>query len=1039
MILSDVSVKRPVLASVVSLLLIVFGVISFNRLPLREYPDIDPPFVTVYTGYRGASAAVVETRITQVIEESIAGLEGVRSISSISQDGRSRVSIEFNIGRDVDAAANDVRDRLSVIVDNLPEEAGTPEIQKADSNDDVIMWLNLVSDRLNTLELTDYAERFLVDRFSALDGVARALVGGGQEYAMRIWIDRKALAARNLAIADVEDALRADNVELPAGSVESSRRRYTVRVQRDFRTPKDFERLVLSRGKDGYLVRLGDVARVEKSAVEDRVLFRGNGVPMVSIGIIKQNQANTLEVAKGARDLAAKLNPTLPKGMSIRQSYDGSIFVQRAIDEVYKTLFITIGLVVLVIFLFLGSVRAMLIPALVVPVSTISATIMLWVLGFSINMLTLLALVLAIGLVVDDAIVVLENICRRIALGESPLVAAFLGARQVGFAVVATTLVLISVFVPLVFLQGNLGRLFSEFALTLASAVGFSALVALTLSPMVASKILTPVEKKSFSGRLMDRAFDRLRDFYAATLDAALRRPLVIVSIFVSVVGIAGYLLKILPGEYAPKEDRGVFFLAVDGPEGASYAYMTDYMNEIERRLSPLVESGEATRLLVRAPRSFGRDISSFNNGMVIIVLNDWGERRNVRDIMDDVRGRMKGLPGVRVRPVAPKGIGVGRKSPVRFVLGGPTYETLVEWRDKMLAGIDRENPGLLEIDHDYKETSPQIQVRIDRDRAGDLGVTINDIGRALETTLGGRLVTTYVEGGKEYDVILEGEPTDQNTSRDITNIYVRSQRTGRLISLSNLVSMEEVAASKTLNRYNRVRAITLEANLRDGLTLGRALEFLERVAAEELPSSVQIDYKGLSRDFKSAGGDFIFVFVLGVVIVFLILAAQFESYIHPLVVMLTVPLAMAGGLLGLFLTNGSLNIYTEIGLIILVGLSAKNGILIVEFANQLRDEGLEFTAAVREASLTRLRPIVMTGITTAVGALPLILASGAGSETRKVIGIVVFTGVVAATIFTMYVVPVAYNLFSRRAGSPLDTTKKLESELAGLDGCHKK
>ena len=1034
MILSDVAVKRPVFASVISLLLIAFGLVSFDRLPLREYPDIDPPVVTVDTTYRGAAAAVVETRITQVIEERIAGLEGVRFISSTSQDGRSRVTIEFDINRDVDAAANDVRDRVSGIADNLPEEADPPEIEKADSSDDVIMWLNLVSDRLNTLELTDYAERFLVDRFSALDGVARVRVGGGLQYAMRVWIDRKALAARNLTIADVEDALRADNVELPAGAVESTQRQYTVRIQRSFREPKDFESLVLTQGEDGYLVRLGDVARVEKGAMEDRVFFRGNGVPMVGIGIIKQSQANTLEVTKAGRDLAAVLNPTLPEGMTIRQSYDSSIFVQGAIDEVYKTLFIAISLVVLVIFLFLGSIRAMLIPALVVPVSIISATIVLWVLGFSINMLTLLALVLAIGLVVDDAIVVLENIHRRIELGESPLVAAFLGARQVGFAVVATTLVLISVFVPIAFLQGDLGRLFSEFALTMAAAVGFSSLVALTLSPMMASKILTPIENEPLLVRIVDRAFNRVRDFYAVTLDASLRKPLIIIAVFVAVAGGAGYLLKSLPSEYAPKEDRGAFYLIVNGPEGASYDYMVDYMDEIESRLMPYVESGEFIRLLVRAPRAFGRNISSFNSGIVIILLNDWDKRRSAWEIMGEVRGKLKDLTGIRAFPVMRQGIGGRRSKPVQFVLGGSTYEELAEWRDKMLARIDEENPGLIGVDHDYKETKPQVQVQIDRDRAGDLGVTITDIGRTLETSLGGRLVTTYVEGGEEYDVILEGERADQNTPQDISNIYVRSQRTGELISLASLVNLDEEATSKTLNRYNRVRAITLEANLKNGLTLGQALDFLDDIAAEELPATAQIDYKGQSRDFKSAGGDIVFVFVLGLIIVFLVLAAQFESYIHPFVIMLTVPLAMAGGLLGLFITDGSLNIYTQIGLIMLVGLSAKNGILIVEFANQLRDDGIEFATAVRDAALTRLRPIIMTGITTAAGATPLILASGAGAETRTVIGTVVFAGVVATTFFTMYVVPVAYSLFARHTGSPLDTAKRLQSELTEKD-----
>lgn len=1034
MILSDISVKRPVFASVISLLLIAFGLVAFDRLPLREYPDIDPPVVTVDTSYRGASAAVVETRITQIIEERIAGLEGVRFISSTSEDGRSRISIEFDIDRDVDAAANDVRDRVSGITDNLPDEADPPEIEKADSSDDVIMWLNLASDRMNTLELTDYAERYLVDRFSALDGVARVRVGGGLNYAMRIWINRKALTARNLTIADVEDALRSENVELPAGSVESLQKQFTVRIERSFRSPEDFQKLVLAQGADGYLVRLGDIARVEKGAVEERVFFRGNGVPMVGIGIIKQSQANTLSVAAAARDLAERINPTLPKGMAIRQSYDSSIFVQGAIDEVYKTLFIAISLVVLVIFLFLGSVRAMLVPALVVPVSIIAATIVLWTLGFSINMLTLLALVLAIGLVVDDAIVVLENIHRRMELGETPLVAAYKGARQVGFAVVATTLVLVSVFVPIAFLQGDLGRLFSEFSLTMAAAVGFSSLIALTLSPMMCSKILTPVENEPMLVRMVDRGFKRARDFYEGLLEKSLNRPLIIGGVFIAVSAMAASLLIVLPSEYAPKEDRGAFYLIVNGPEGASFDYMVDYMDEIESRLMPLVDSGEVTRLLVRAPRSFGGNIASFNSGIIIILLSDWGDRRSGWDIMNDVRSKVKDLSGIRAFPVMRQGIGGRREKPVQFVLGGATYEELAEWRDKMMARIDKENPGFVGLDHDYKETKPQVKVVIDRDRAGDLGVTITDIGRTLETSLGGRRVTTFVEGGEEYDVILEGERSDQNTPQDIANIYVRSERTGALISLASLVTLQEEATSKTLNRYNRIRAITLEANLADHLTLGDALAYLDKLAAEELPSTAQIDYKGRSRDFKSAGSDIVFVFVLGLVVVFLVLAAQFESYVHPFVIMLTVPLAMAGGLIGLFITGGSLNIYTHIGLIMLIGLAAKNGILIVEFANQLRDEGHSPDQAIREASLTRLRPIIMTGITTAAGAIPLILASGAGAETRTVIGTTVFAGVLAATLFTLFIVPSAYQLLARFTGSPMDTEHRLNEEIAALE-----
>ena len=1034
MILSDVSVKRPVFAAVISLLLIVFGLVSFGRLPLREYPDIDPPVVTIETLYPGASANVVETRITELIEERIAGVEGIEFIASTSEDGLSTVTVEFDTGRDVDGAVNDVRDRVSAIVGDLPEEADPPEIQKVDSNNDVIMWLNLVSDRMTVPALTDYADRYLVDRFSVLDGVARVRIGGGQNYAMRIWIDRSAMAARGLVVGDVEDALRAENLELPAGSIESQSRSFTVRVKRNFRTAQDFSRLVLARGTDGHLVRLGDIARVERGTEEDRTFFRGNGVAMVGMGIIKQSTANTIDVARGAKAEMLRLNPTLPEGMTIKQSYDTSVFVEGAIKEVYKTLLIAIGLVILVIYIFLGSVRATLVPAVTVPVSIIASFIVLNMLGFSVNLLTLLALVLAIGLVVDDAIVVLENIYRRMAeKGESPLVAAYRGTRQVGFAVIATSLVLVAVFVPIAFLQGDVGRLFSEFAITMAAAVCFSSIVALSLSPMLASKILKGKTGHGVRRTRMDRFFGSIRNRYRRLLSRTMKRPLLVVGFFAILLAATVWLFGQIPTEYAPKEDRGAFFVIVNGPEGASYAYMEEYMNEIEQRLMPFVESKEATRLLVRTPRTFS-NYENFNTGIVIFVLNEWDQRRSAWAIMDSVRNLLAGLPGVRAFPVMRQGFGASIQKPLQFVIGGGTYPELAQWRDTLLAKIEADNPGIVGIDWDYKETKPQLQVNIDYDRAAELGVTIGNIGRTLETMLGSRRVTTYIDAGEEYDVILEGERERQRTPTDLQNIYVRSSRGGDLIPLSNLVTLEEFADSTALNRYNRVRAITIEANLADGLALGDALAYMEGLVKAHLPDNVIIDYKGQSRDYKYSTQSIVFVFLLGILVVFLVLAAQFESYINPLVIMLTVPLAIAGGLLGLYWTGSTLNLYSQIGLVMLVGLAAKNGILIVEFANQLRDRHKSFDYAILKASEVRLRPIVMTGITTAAGAIPLILSTGAGAETRMVVGVVVLAGVLSATLFTLFVVPVAYHLLSRRTHPPGQVARRLEQERATLN-----
>ncbi|MGI2143865.1 efflux RND transporter permease subunit [Shewanella frigidimarina] len=1028
MILTDLSVKRPVFASVISILLIVLGLVSFDKLPLREYPNIDPPIVSVETSYRGASASVVESRITQLIEDRISGVEGIRHISSSSSDGRSSVTIEFDINRDIEAATNDVRDRISGLLEQLPEEADAPSIYKANGSDEVIMWLNLVSDQMDILQLTDYANRYLVDRFSVIDGVSTLRLGGGKVYALRIWIDRQALASRNLTVSDVEAALRSENVELPAGSIESKERHFTVRLDRVFKTAEDFSNLVIKQGDDGYLVKLSDVAKVEIGSEEERIIFRGNKEAMIGLGVSKQSTANTLEVARAANALVDKLNPTLPAGMEIKRSYDSSVFIEASIDEVYQTLFIAMVLVIIVIYLFLGSVRAMLIPAITVPVSLMGTFIVLYALGYTINLLTLLAMILAIGMVVDDAIVMLENIHRRIEEGDSPLKAAFLGAREVGFAIVATTLVLVAVFMPITFLEGDLGKLFKEFAVTMSAAVIFSSIVALTLSPMMCSKLLKPAEQDPWLVKQIDKMMSKISGWYLISLQAGVKRPILVSLIVLISFALSGFLLNKIPQEFAPQEDRGSMFLMVNGPQGASFEYIEKYMDEVEGRLMPLVESGDIKRLLIRAPRGFGT-ASDFSNGMAIIVLEDWAERRSANEIIVDIRNRLSDLAGIRAFPIMRQAFGRGVGKPVQFVIGGPSYEELADWRDIMLEKA-KENHKLIGLDHDYQETKPQLRVVIDRERAADLGVSIAHIGRTLESMLGSRLVTTFMRDGEEYDVIVEGNRDNQSTATDMGNLYVRSDRSQQLIPLSNLVSIEEFADASSLNRYNRMRSITLEANLADDYTLGEALDYLNQLAATYLPAEAVISYKGPSLDYQESGNSMNFVFLLALGIVFLVLAAQFESYVHPMVIMLTVPLATLGALIGLWFTGQSINIYSQIGIIMLVGLAAKNGILIVEFANQLRDRGVEFQQAILQASTQRLRPILMTGITTAAGAIPLVLSSGAGAETRFVIGVVVLSGILLATFFTLIVIPVAYSLFARNSSSPEAVAKQLEIEL---------
>ncbi|MFS8174876.1 efflux RND transporter permease subunit [Vreelandella titanicae] len=1033
--LSDISVQRPVLAMVIAALIIAFGLLALNRLPLQEYPTIDPPVVTIDTRYPGASASVVETRITQVLEDRIAGVEGIELITSQSEDGRSQIEIEFGIDMDINAAANDIRDRISGALRNLPDDADNPEVTKADSSEEVVVWLSLSGNDYSITELTDYANRFLVDSLSVQPGVARVRVGGGSDYAMRVWLDRNALAARGLTVSDIEDALRAENVELPAGSLESKDRQFIVRLPRSFASAEDFQRLALSspqnQEENGYLMRLADVARVEVGAVEDRSVFRSNGIPMVGLGMIMQSTANVIELSEAVQVELERLQGTLPEGMSLSLNYDASLFVSGAIEQVVMTLFIAMGLVVVVIFMFLGNLRTTLVPAVTVPIAVIGAFTALAAMNFSINLLTLLALVLAIGLIVDDAIVVLENINRRMHdYGETPLVAAFRGTRQIAFAVIATTLVLVAVFLPLSMLQGDIGRLFSEFALTMAAAVVVSTLLALTLTPMMASKILKPGMHESRIGKAVQWLLSGTQRRYQATLEWMLKMRWLVVAAFVLLIGATAWLATVLPNEYTPQEDRGNFIVLVNGPEGATFDYMMDYMDEIEARMTPLVESDELERVVVRAPRGYG-NIENFNSGFIIVNMADWGSRRSAWEIMGEVREKLRTLPGVQAFPVMRQGFGQRTQKPVQFVLGGGTYEELARWRDTLIDHVRENNPRLMALESNYNETQPQLRVDIDYERAASLGVTVTGIGRTLEVLLGGRNVTRYVDDGEEYDVILEGDRGSQNSPRALDNIQVRSARTGELIPLASLVTLSDFAGASTLNRFDRIRAITIEANLADGYPLGEALTYLEQSAAELLPEEAQTNVAGASRDFQQASGATAFLLILGALVVFLVLAAQFESLIHPFVIMLTVPLAMSGALLALLLSGQSLNIYSQVGLVLLIGLAAKNGILIVEFANQLRDEGKAFRAALIEASVTRLRPILMTAVTTMAGAIPLIVSTGPGSESRLVIGTVIMAGVGSATLFTLFVVPVAYDLLARHTGSPGAVKRRLEEEIA--------
>ncbi|MBS4049455.1 MAG: efflux RND transporter permease subunit [Alphaproteobacteria bacterium] len=1015
MVLSDVSIKRPVFATVMSLVLIIFGMFALRGMAVREYPDIDPPAVNVTTIYRGASAEIIESKITQVIEDAVAGIEGIRTITSASREESSSISIEFNLSRNVDAAANDVRDKVGRILSRLPDEADQPIIAKTEADARPIIYISLFSERLSLLELTDYADRYLVDQLSIIDGVASVNIYGARRYSMRVYLDRMAMAARNVTVQDIEEAIRRQNVELPSGRIESNMREFTVRAESGLRTAAQFRNIVL-REQDGYLLRLGEVAKVELGAEDERTEQRINGATAIGLGIIRQSKANAMDISNGVTATVARLQGSLPTGVRMEVSYDQSKFISQSIYEVFHALAVALALVIGVIFLFLRSWRATLIPAIAIPVSVVGSFIVIGALGYSINVLTLLALVLAIGLVVDDAIVVLENIHRRIELGEPPLLASLRGARQIGFAVIATTVVLIAVFVPISLMEGNTGRLFREFGISVAAAVLFSGFVALTLTPMMCSKLLHEAKEEGWFYHVTEKFFVAMSNGYGRLLRFSLNAPTIVLGIG-ALVSVAAFLMfKALPREFAPTEDRGVFFVIVEGPEGASYDYTRKNVIAIEQALEPFVKSGAVTVVQSNVAPAWGGRPSPVNSAFVVVRMADWADR-NVKqqEVARQAFQRLLALTGVRAIVVNPPSLGLpGAQTPVRFVLGGATYAQLDEWSDRIIARA-LQNPNLLGVKKNYQPTRPEVQVQIDRDRAADLGVNVETIGRTLETMLGSREVTNFQRDGKQYKVLVQAPVEQRVTPNDLNNIYVRGSNTGgKLVPLASLVTLKESANARELNRTDRLRSVMVEASLAPGYTLGQALDYLDEVAAEVLPPEVRISYAGQSREYKDSSAAIYITFALALIVVFLVLAGQFESWIHPIIIIMSVPLAVTGALAGLLLAGQTLNIYSQIGIIMLVGLIAKNGILIVEFANQLRDEGQAIFEAVLNASIARLRPILMTTIATIFGAVPLAFAHGAGAESRSALGWVIVGGMTFATLLSLFVVPVLYLLLAR-------------------------
>ncbi|GIK99448.1 MAG: multidrug transporter [Alphaproteobacteria bacterium] len=1020
MTLAELSIRRPVLAAVASLLIVVFGVASLMRLPIRELPDVDTAVVTVSTEYIGASAEIIDNDITEIIEGAVAGISGVKTISSVSRRGRSSTTVEFVTGRDIDEAANDVRDAVGRVRGDLPEDVEEPQIVKNDADAEPVMRLAVTSDRLGPAEITDYVERFIVDRIATIDGVASVEIYGERRYAIRIWLDRRALAARNLTVADVEAALRRNNVELPGGDIESSQRQFTVRLDSRLERVEQFRNIVVQRVA-GYPIRLGDIARVQLGVEDDNTIVRNNGVEAVGLGVSRQSQANTVAISAAVRAEIERLRPTLPEGMDITVGSDDAQFIAASIREVMIALGVSLVLVVLVILVFLLSVRATLVPAITIPVSLIGCFIGIYALGFSINILTLLALILAIGLVVDDAIIVIDNIKRRIDLGESPLLASARGSRQVTFAILATSITLIAVFVPISFLSGTVGRLFVEFGFAMAVAVAISTFVALSACPALTSKIMKPGRPEG-PGRMR-----RVGSVYRGMLERALAAPLLVVLAAALVSGASYWVFTGLPRELTPVEDRGVVFASLTAPQGSTVAYTDARVREVEALAEPLQEEGVIASVYA-VVGSAGRPY----RGFVVLRFVPWEEReRDQRDIIRALDPGFAQLAGIRGYPVSPAGLGLrGSTTPLRVVVSGPDFESVKQWARALLERAEA-NPNLRNPDIDFQETQPQLTLDIDRAKADDLGIGVETIALTLQTMLASREITTYIDRGREYPVIVQAQASDRQTPGDIDNIFVRAGDGETLVPLSALVSATEEATAPELRRYDRMPSITIEAALADGYDLGSAIRFMQQAAEEVLPAQAQISFAGQSREFLETSGGVTITFALALLIVFLVLAAQFESFIHPLIIMLSVPLALAGAVYALWFGGLSLNVYSQIGIILLIGLMAKNGILIVEFANQLRDEGYSVRDAVLEAAVLRLRPIVMTVIATILGAVPLVIATGAGAESRSAIGIVIIGGLGFATVLTLFLTPVLYDLLARFTRPRGAIERALEAELA--------
>ena len=1030
MFITDISIRRPVVAWVMSLILIVFGIFVFWKLPVRELPSgIQPPVVQIKVDYKSASAPIINQEVTQVIEDVIGGAEGIKNIDSVSENGRSTINIEFDTDINLDNAANDIRERVARVVDNLPDEANAPQILKQAAGFTTTMWLALSSSTWTDLELGDYAERYLVDDFSSVKNVGRILVGGLRELSVRVWIDPIKLAANNLTVQEVELALRNENVSLPAGTLEANNIDLTLNLDKSYTNINQLKNLPVKKNKNN-IVRLSDVANIELGPVSEKTLFKAQkknklDLKTVGIGIYARSGASTVELSKDIKKKITEVKKILPEGLNLEIAFNRATYVGEAIEEVYKTLLIAFILVVIIIYLFLGNLKAVIVPAIALPVSLIASFLGIYLFGLSINIFVLLSFILAIGIITDDSVIMTDAIYRRIENGDKPLVAAHKGSRQITFAIIATTLILIAVFIPLIFIEGIAGTLFRETAIALSFSIVVSSFVALTLSPMLGSKFLNIKTKKTKVAEKFYNFFKSFSKFYNQTLLYWLPKQKMIISFILIIIISSVFLFNFSKKELLPMEDRGAYLIIGFTDEGSSFEYTQERAQDIEKKLIPLLQEDNSPyrRFIMRVP-GFGRSSNSFNSFIIIALLNHWEDRdKSSQTIMREAIGKIVTNPQAIAFPISPQSIRVSNyNKPVQMVILGSTYEELQKVQNEVIAKL-RRNKNLSRIESDYSKNKPEVKLIINKNKAKDLGISTEQIGKTLEILYGGKTVTTFNKLGREYPIILQQYLDDRRNKESLAKIFVRSKNNSKLISLANLVDFKEEGSAKVLSRYNRQNAVTISANINENYSLAEAIKFLEKTMQEVAPEK-QITWKGKSEELKETTNELYIIFALALLTAYLVMAATFNSFIHPFIIIMTVPLAVFGGLVFVLFLNSSINIFSQIALVILIGISTKNSILIVDYANQLRATGKNIENAIKESCELRFRPIMMTSLSTMIAMLPLVIGNlgpGAGEGSRLAVGSTILGGMIISTFFTLYITPTMYLLLAKN-------TKRIDS-----------